>query len=92
MKTFNNHLKESLSDPDFKDLYTEERKLIELSIQIHEVREKSGLSQSDVARMAHVTQQQLSKIENGKNCNMITYLKVCNALGLDFIFSPKAAS
>ncbi|MBI1986901.1 MAG: helix-turn-helix transcriptional regulator [Nitrospinae bacterium] len=27
-------------------------------------------------------QQQLSKIENGINCNLATFLKVCNALGL----------
>jgi len=61
-------------------------------MRIHEAREKSGLSQLEVAKRAHVTQQQLSKVENGKNCNMITFLKVCNAPGLDFDFSPKVAS
>ena len=40
----------------------------------------------------NVTQQQLSKIENGINCNIITFLKVCNALGLDFNFTPKIPS
>ncbi len=92
MKTFKKHLDVSLKDPEFKDIYNEERKLIELSLRIHEAREKSGLSQIEVAQMAHVTQQQLSKIENGKNCNMMTFLKVCNALGLDFNFTPRVAS
>ncbi len=92
MKTFKKHLDDSLKDPEFKDIYNEERKLIELSLRIHEAREKSGLSQIEVAKMAHVTQQQLSKIENGNNCNMITFLKVCNALGLDFNFTPRVAS
>ena len=92
MKTFKKHLDVSLKDQEFKDIYNEERKLIELSLRIHEAREKSGLSQIEVAQMAHVTQQQLSKIENGKNCNMMTFLKVCNALGLDFNFTPRVAS
>jgi len=92
MKTFKKHLDDSLKDPEFNDIYNEERKLIELSLRIHEAREKSGLSQLEVANMAHVTQQQLSKIENGKNCNMITFLKVCRALGLDFNFIPRVAS
>ena len=92
MRTFKKHLDDSLKDPEFKEIYNEESKLIELSLRIHEAREKSGLSQLEVAKMAHVTQQQLSKIENGNNCNMITFLKVCNALGLDFNFTPRVAS
>lgn len=40
----------------------------------------------------NVTQQQLSKIENGINCNILTFLKVCNALGLVFNFTPKIPS
>ena len=92
MKTFKRHLEESIKDPDFNEIYSEERKLLELSIKVHDTREKSGLSQVEVANLAHVTQQQLSKIENGINCNMITFLKVCNALDLDFDFTPKVAS
>ncbi len=92
MKTFKKHLNDSLKDSRFNEIYNEERKLIELSLKIHEAREKSGLSQLEVANMAHVTQQQLSKIENGKNCNMITFLKVCRALGLDFEFTARVAS
>ncbi|MDA3955254.1 helix-turn-helix transcriptional regulator [Oceanispirochaeta sp.] len=91
MRTFKSHLEESLKDQNFEAEYLEERKLLDLSIMIHDAREKSGLSQIEVAQKAHVTQQQLSKIENGKNCNMITFLKVCNALGLDFNFSQKPA-
>lgn len=89
MRTFKKHLDESLKDSVFKNEYIEERKLIEISLKIHEAREKSGLSQLEVAQKAHVTQQQLSKIENGKNCNMITFLKVCNALDLNFDFTQQ---
>ncbi|GAB6091453.1 helix-turn-helix domain-containing protein [Spirochaeta dissipatitropha] len=87
MKTFKTHLEESIKDADFKAEYFEEKKLAEISLRIQEAREKSGLSQLEVAQKAHVTQQQLSKIENGRNCNIITFLKVCNALNLDLKFS-----
>ena len=39
-----------------------------------------GLSQQDLARKAQITQQQLSNIESGMNCNISTLLKVCHAL------------
>ncbi len=43
MKTFKKHLNDSLKDLKFNEIYNEERKLIELSLKIHEVRKKSGL-------------------------------------------------
>ena len=86
MKTFRSHLNKQLENNDFKDLFDEEKKLLEFSIVIHEEREKIGLTQSEVAKKAHITQQQLSKFENGENCNLITFLKICKALGLEINF------
>ncbi|MDP3298300.1 MAG: helix-turn-helix transcriptional regulator [Thermodesulfovibrionia bacterium] len=54
----------------------------ELSLKILDTREHLGLSQKEVAKRAKITQQQLSKLENGINCTMTTFLKVCNALGI----------
>lgn len=51
-------------------------------------REQRGLSQKGVAQKANVTQQQLSKVENGINCNLTTFLKVCNALDLKIDLDP----
>ena len=31
----------------------------------------------------------MSRIENGINCNVITFLKVCQALGLELDVGPK---
>jgi len=87
MKTFKKHLNEKLDNPDFQEIYDEEKKLLEISLRIHDEREKNGLSQNEVAKKAHITQQQLSKIENGENCNILTLLKVCNALGLELNFT-----
>ncbi len=76
MKTFKKHLNEKLKDEQFKKLYEEERLLVELSLKILGTRELKGLSQKEVAQKAKVTQQQLSKVENGINCNLTTFLKI----------------
>ncbi len=92
MRTFNKHLKDKLNNSRFKELYNEEKKLAKITIRIQEQREKKGLSQKEVAEKAHITQQQLSKVENGENCNIITFLKVCNALELDLDFKNNIKS
>ena len=86
MKTHKNVLAKKLQNKTFKEKYNEEKRLIEISLELHEIREKLGLSQSEVAKKAKITQQQLSKIENGENCNILTFIKVCKALDLDFNF------
>jgi len=80
MKTFNAHLKEKLKDKQFKELYEEEKLLLQLSHRILEERKKAGLTQTQLASKAQITQQQLSKIEKGLNFNIKTFLKVCHAL------------
>jgi DNA-binding XRE family transcriptional regulator len=81
MKTFKNHLRESLRDKKFKEVYDEEKELLALSLSLHEARKKAGLSQSGIAEKAHLTQQQVSKIEKGENCNIMTYMKASHAAG-----------
>ena len=79
---YKEHLAEEMKDPEFKKAFEEEKRLLALSYAIVEAREKCGLTQKELAEKSHVTQQQLSKIENGVNCNMLTFIKVSNALGL----------
>jgi len=82
MITFRDHLNKKLKDKEFAALYETEKKLLGIAIRIAEERNNQGLSQSELAKKAMVTQQQVSKIENGQNCNIITFLKVSRALGL----------
>ena len=77
------HLNEELKDPEFKKLYEEESRLLRLGYEISKAREQKGISQKELAKKSQVTQQQLSKIENGVNCNMLTFIRVSAALGLD---------
>ncbi|MFQ5640926.1 MAG: helix-turn-helix domain-containing protein [bacterium] len=80
MRTFNDHLNNKLKDKEFKELYEEEKLLLQLSSRIFEERKRAGLTQSQLANRAKITQQQLSKIEKGLNFNIKTFLKVCYAL------------
>ena len=82
MKTLKSHLKESLKNRKFRKYFGEEKELIQVSLQLHKARENAGLSQKEIAEAAHITQQQVSKVENGTNCNILTYLKVSHAIGL----------
>ena len=82
MMTFDSHLKEKLKNKRFKKMYEEQKELLEISLKILEVRREQNLSQAELANRAHVTQQQLSRIENGMNFNIKTLLKLCDALDL----------
>ena len=82
MRRFKDHLQDKLRDEEFRQLFEEERELLELSFKVVDARKQFGLSQKELSEKAHVTQQQISKIENGVNCNMLTFLKVCHALGI----------
>jgi DNA-binding XRE family transcriptional regulator len=84
MKTFRQHLKNKLKDKEFKDICEEERQLLDIAMKIAQARQNLSISQTTLAKKAHITQQQLSKIEKGLNCNMLTFLKVCKALGIRF--------
>ena len=88
MKTLRGHLQDKLGSQRFRKLYDEEAQIARLALQVQEVRQAMGLSQEDVAQRANVTQQQLSKVENGANCNVTTLLKVCRALGLRIELEP----
>jgi ribosome-binding protein aMBF1 (putative translation factor) len=84
---FKDHLSKELKDPQFRKAFDEEKYLLELGLLITETREQHGLSQRELAQKSNVTQQQLSKIENGINCNLLTFIKVSSALGLDITLS-----
>jgi DNA-binding XRE family transcriptional regulator len=90
IKTFRKQLNDELKNPKFREMYLEDKKLIELAMLVHAEREKRNLSQSEVAKIAGVTQQQLSKVESGINCNLTTLIRILSALKLDIDF--KAAS
>lgn len=82
MRTFNDHIEQKLKEERFRKMFEEERQMAELAVRLALARDKSGKSQQELAIEARITQQQLSRLENGARCNVNTLLKVCNALGL----------
>ena len=72
MMTFDSHLKEKMKNKRFRRMYEEEKELLDISLKILEARTEQNLSQAELANRAHVTQQQLSRIENGMNFNIKT--------------------
>lgn len=82
MTSLKKYLEEKLKDDDFKNLYEQELDFAKFSIRIHEERENRGLTQKQLSNIAGITQQQLSKIENGVSCNVKTLIRTCKALNL----------
>ena len=93
MKTFRKHLKSKMKDKAFKKAYDaerpafeEEKQLVDYGIMLKQIREERKMTQAELAKKAHVTQQQLSNIENGANATMQTYLRICEALKIAINF------
>ena len=75
------HLKEELKDPYFKELYELEEQKLAIVKQIVAYRIKNKLNQNQLAKRAGVTQQHISKIENGEFSNIATLAKVLLFVG-----------
>ena len=54
---YKEHLAEKMKNPEFRKAFEEEKRLLELSCAIIEVREKRGLTQKELAIKSNVTQQ-----------------------------------
>ena len=87
LTTFKSHLKELMKNPEFANGYEEEKCRVGLAIKLAEYRQLQKLSQTELAKRSGITQQQLSKLERGENCNISTFLKVCHTLGLEVMLS-----
>lgn len=75
------HLKELLKDPYFKELHELEEQKLGIVKRIIAYRIKNKLSQTALARRIGVTQQHISKIESGEFSNISTLEKVLLFIG-----------
>jgi transcriptional regulator with XRE-family HTH domain len=82
---FDLFLEEQLRDPDFAERFKRAGKAWDVALQIAALREKAGLSQKDLARKLHTSQQNISRLESpsyeGHSLSMLR--RVAEALNAD---------
>ena len=61
---FDLFLEEQLRDPDFAERFKRAGEAWDVALQLAALREKAGLSQRDLARKLHTSQQQISRLES----------------------------
>lgn len=81
MRPINKHLEEKLKDPYFKELYELEEQKLGIVKRIIDYRIKNNLTQGQLAKRVGVSQQHISKIENGEFSNITTLEKVLLFIG-----------
>ena len=75
------HLKEKLKDPYFKELYELEEQKLDIVKRIIDYRVTHDLTQGQLARKAGVTQQYISKIESGDFSSILTLARIMLFIG-----------
>lgn len=86
MREVNKHLEEKLRDPYFKELYELEEQKLNIVKRIIDYRIKNKLSQAQLAKRVGVTQQHISKIENGEFSSIATLERVLLFIGFTVKF------
>jgi len=61
---FDLYLEEQLKDPVFAERFERAGEAWDVALQIAALREKAGLSQKELARKLHTSQQQISRLES----------------------------
>ena len=81
MRTVRKHLEEKLKDASFKEHYELDEVKLQFVKPIIAYRIKRNITQGELGDMVGVTQQQISKIENGDFHNFDTLVRVLAAIG-----------
>jgi len=90
LPTFKEYIKEELKDKEFKKLFEEEGRKLEIGFKIAKLREKLGLTQKQLAERIKTSQTVISRLESGDywQCTLRTLEKIALATGthLDISF------
>ncbi len=87
--------KELLKNPEVRKGYDKSERAYQLSLQVRKIREKAGISQSELARRMGTTQPAIARLEAGEgNPNIDTLGKIADALDVELTvtFKRKKAS
>jgi len=90
--TFEDHLKESMKDPEFRDAYLESQPEYEIVGKIIQARIQKGVNQAILAKKMKTGQSAISRLESGTANPSLNFLKrLAKALDsrLEIRFIPK---
>lgn len=78
---FRDHLEEELKDKKFAVEFEKEYDLAKLGFALSELRKAKGLTQKQLAKLIHTSQQAISRLENAEEtgCTLNTLLKIATA-------------
>jgi len=93
---FDLYLDEQLKDRDFAERFKRAVEAWDVAIQLAALREQAGLSQKELARLLHTSQQQISRMESpsyeGHSLSMLRRMaRVLNAQ-VKVVFEPLPAA
>lgn len=91
MRTLNDFVSEKLQDPEFSQVYKALEIPFEIAQQVITLRQRKGLSQSDLATLAGTKQSGISRLENALSSPSISFLeRIAEALDahLEIRFVP----
>ena len=85
METFKDFLAKELENKEFAQAFHEERRRLRIAYEIRQERQRRNLTQKQLAKLAGVTQQMISRIENADapKVSLRTLVKVAAALDLE---------
>jgi len=80
--TFREDLDEQLKNPEFKMEWDSIQPEREIMVALMTARIEQNLTQKDIAKLAHINQADVSKLENGtKNPSLSMMKRIAKALG-----------
>ena len=92
LKTMREVLKEELKNPEFRKAFEQEEIYASLAINVAKMRETESLTQMQLAKKLHTTQQTVSRIEsqNNESVSIRTLVKIADAFNqrLEINFFP----
>ncbi len=81
---FNKYVNEKMKDPDFRKGYQDDELAYQTAVKIRKLREKAGLTQTELAQLMGSTQPAIARLEaGGGNPNLETLNKIARAIGYE---------
>ncbi len=81
-RRFQDRLREDLKNEEFKKAFDEEEVYAELAIKIAKIRQEEHVTQKELAKRLHTSQQMVSRLEHPDNASLSlkTLIKLARAL------------